>query len=164
MSERAHFALLVQYNEWMNEKLFAAAATLPTEPWLADRGAFFSSIAGTLNHIVAGDTLWLRRFAMHPSRFAVLRPLLAWPAPPSLDAIYSSELQRCVRAGANSTRLSGSWCKRSARPTCWRWCPMFSWRLGRRAPDGACYGAGRSAAMYAGSPEIVLCPVPGMTT
>lgn len=92
MSERAHFALLVQYNEWMNEKLFAAAATLPTEPWLADRGAFFSSIAGTLNHIVAGDSLWLRRFAMHPSRFAVLQPLLAWPAPPSLDAIYSSEL------------------------------------------------------------------------
>lgn len=92
MSERAHVVLLAQYNEWMNENLYAAAATLPADAWLVDRGAFFGSIAGTLNHIVAGDTIWLRRFAMHPSRFAVLQPLLAWPAPPSLDAIFSSDL------------------------------------------------------------------------
>jgi len=92
MSECAHLVLLAQYNEWMNEKLFAAAASLSTDAWLAERGAFFGSIAGTLNHIVAGDTIWLKRFAMHPSRFAVLQPLLAWPTPASLDAIYSREL------------------------------------------------------------------------
>lgn len=92
MSECAHFVLLAQYNEWMNEKLYAAAASLPPGAWLAERGAFFGSIAGTLNHIVAGDTIWLKRFALHPSRFAVLQPLLAWPAPASLAAIHSLEL------------------------------------------------------------------------
>lgn len=92
MSECAHFVLLAQYNEWMNEKLYAAAAKLPPDAWLVERGAFFGSIAGTLNHIMAGDTIWLRRFAQHPSRFAVLQPLLAWPVPVSLGAVHSLEL------------------------------------------------------------------------
>ena len=89
MSERAHVVLLAEYNEWMNAKLYAAAATLPREAFLADRGAFFGSIAGTLNHIVAGDTIWLRRFA---TRHRVLQPLLDLPAPAGLDAIYSTDL------------------------------------------------------------------------
>ena len=89
MSERAHFVLLAEYNEWMNAKVYEAAATLPQEALLADRGAFFGSIAGTLNHIVAGDTIWLRRFAAH---HAVLQPLLDLPAPSGLDAIHSTDL------------------------------------------------------------------------
>jgi uncharacterized damage-inducible protein DinB len=92
MSERAHFALLAQYNTWMNDKLYAAAGTLPRAALLADRGAFFGSIAGTLNHIVAGDTIWLRRFATHPARFAALQPLLDLPAPASLGATHSTDL------------------------------------------------------------------------
>ncbi|MES2017032.1 MAG: DinB family protein [Pseudomonadota bacterium] len=92
MSERAHFALLAQYNAWMNEKLYAAAAKLPREELVAARGAFFGSIAGTLNHIVAGDTIWLRRFAMHPARFSALQPLLEMPAPAGLDASHSDDL------------------------------------------------------------------------
>ena len=89
MSERAHVVLLAEYNEWMNAKLYAAAATLPREALLADRGAFFGSIAGTLNHIVAGDTIWLRRFA---TQHAILQPLLDQPAPAGLDAIHSTDL------------------------------------------------------------------------
>ena len=92
MSERAHFVLLAQYNEWMNAKVYAAAAALPSNAWLADRGAFFGSVAGTLNHIVAGDTIWMRRFATHPTRFAALEPVLAWPAPAALDTRYSDDL------------------------------------------------------------------------
>jgi uncharacterized damage-inducible protein DinB len=92
MSERAHFALLAEYNEWMNTKVYAAAAGLAPQALLQDRGAFFGSIAGTLNHIVAGDTIWLRRFAMHPARFAALQPLLDLPAPASLTATHSTDL------------------------------------------------------------------------
>ncbi len=91
MSERAHFVLLAQYNEWMNAKVYGAAAALPPDVWLAERGAFFGSIAGTLNHI-AGDTIWMRRFATHPARFAALEPVLAWPAPAALDTRYSDDL------------------------------------------------------------------------
>lgn len=92
MSERGHFMLLGEYNEWMNAKLYGAAAALPAAALNADRGAFFGSITGTLNHIVAGDTIWLRRFAMHPARFDALQPLLALPAPAGLAAIHSSDL------------------------------------------------------------------------
>ena len=92
MSERAHLVLLAQYNEWMNVKLYGAAGTLPAAQLLEDRGAFFGSIIGTLNHIVAGDTIWLRRFATHPARFAALQPLLDWPAPAGVEAIHSRDI------------------------------------------------------------------------
>lgn len=80
MSEHAQFVLLAEYNEWMNAKVYAAAAALPFDALNADRGAFFGSIIGTLNHIVAGDTIWLRRFG------------LDLPAPDGLTAIYSRDL------------------------------------------------------------------------
>lgn len=92
MSERAQIVLLGEYNEWMNAKLVAAAAGLTPDALNADRGAFFGSIMGTLNHIVAGDTIWLRRFAMHPARHAALQPVLDLPAPDGLAAIYSTDL------------------------------------------------------------------------
>lgn len=92
MSERALFVLMGQYNAWMNAKLYEAAAALPADALNADRGAFFGSIIGTLNHIVAGDTIWMRRFATHPARFAALQPLLALAPPGGLTATFSTDL------------------------------------------------------------------------
>lgn len=51
-----------RYNRWMNEKLFAAAATLSDEQRKRDCGAFFKSIHGTFNHLLLGDRVWLARF------------------------------------------------------------------------------------------------------
>jgi uncharacterized damage-inducible protein DinB len=92
MSERAHCVLLGQYNAWMNVKLYEAAARLAPQALCADRGAFFGSLIGTLNHIVAGDTIWLRRFATHPARFDALQPLLAEPPLTDLSAMFSTDL------------------------------------------------------------------------
>ncbi len=92
MSEREHFQLLAQYNEWMNLKLYDAAAQLPAHQLDADRGAFFGSLMGTMNHIVAGDTIWLQRFATHPARHAALDPLRALARPDGLAAIFSTDL------------------------------------------------------------------------
>ncbi len=50
-----------RYNAWANERLYAAVATLPAEEIGRDRGAFFGSILGTLNHILVGDRAWLGR-------------------------------------------------------------------------------------------------------
>jgi uncharacterized damage-inducible protein DinB len=76
----------------MNAKLYAAAATLPKAVLSADRGAFFGSILGTLNHIVAGDTIWLRRFMAHPSDLSSLKVMVEIPAPTSLAHTYSDDL------------------------------------------------------------------------
>lgn len=91
MSEHANLMLLAQYNTWMNAKLYEAAAGLPAAALNEDRGAFFGSLMGTLNHIVAADTIWLKRFAALSSS-DVLDPVRALPAPGALAAIFSAEL------------------------------------------------------------------------
>ncbi len=51
-----------RYNRWMNDKLYAVAAT-PSDPARKrDVGAFFKSIHGTFNHLLLADRVWLGRF------------------------------------------------------------------------------------------------------
>ncbi|MDX2093347.1 MAG: DinB family protein [Kofleriaceae bacterium] len=52
---------LARYNRWMNDKLYALAATLPDEVRKRDSGAFFKSIHGTFNHLLVADRIWLGR-------------------------------------------------------------------------------------------------------
>lgn len=54
--------MMAGYNQWANERLYAAAAGLPDADYRADRGAFFGSVHRTLNHILVGDRIWMRRF------------------------------------------------------------------------------------------------------
>jgi uncharacterized damage-inducible protein DinB len=53
---------LARYNRWMNEKLYALAASLSDEERRRDRGAFFRSIHGTFNHLLVADRVWMGRF------------------------------------------------------------------------------------------------------
>lgn len=55
-------AALARYNRWMNDKLYALAATLSDETRKRDAGAFFKSIHGTFNHLLLADRVWLARF------------------------------------------------------------------------------------------------------
>ncbi|MBZ0147271.1 MAG: DinB family protein [Pseudorhodoplanes sp.] len=50
------------YNAWANERLYEAAARLSDADYRADRGAFFKSMHGTLNHLLVADRIWMRRF------------------------------------------------------------------------------------------------------
>lgn len=93
MPTREDIILFASYNASMNGRLYAAAALLPKEVLGADRGAFFGSIIGTLNHIVAGDTIWLRRFMAHPANFASLKVMADIAAPTGLAHRYSEELE-----------------------------------------------------------------------
>lgn len=62
MSPTDHYALMARYNRWMNQKLYAICADMPDAERKRDRGAFFKSIHGTLNHLLFGDTVWMGRF------------------------------------------------------------------------------------------------------
>lgn len=53
--------LMVRYNTWQNTSLVAAADSLTDEARWKDRGAFFKSIAATLNHLYWADALILQR-------------------------------------------------------------------------------------------------------
>lgn len=94
--------LLAAYNADMNRKLYEAAARLPAAALAADRGAFFGSLLGTMNHLVAGDTIWLTRFARHPAAFTALAALRDASIPTSLTQSYGDDLPTLL---AHRTRL-----------------------------------------------------------
>lgn len=54
--------VMARYNAWQNTNLNDAAATLDDAALRVDRGAFFGSILGTMNHLLWGDVMWMSRF------------------------------------------------------------------------------------------------------
>lgn len=64
-----HWQLMAEYNARANTILYDAVAQLPDTEYRKRRPAFFSSIHGTLNHILLGDRIWMTRFegGVHPS-------------------------------------------------------------------------------------------------
>ncbi len=59
---KQHFAMMAGYNAWCNERVYEVAALLPDASYRADRGAFFKSVHGTLNHLLVADRIWMKRF------------------------------------------------------------------------------------------------------
>ena len=100
--------MFADYNAWANERLYGAVARLPDSDYRADRGAFFKSLHGTLNHILVGDKVWMRRFTgegdLPPRLDATLHENLPelWAARQSEDARirnYVATLDETALAG-----------------------------------------------------------------
>jgi len=53
---------MAAYNAWQNSGLIDVVQAMDEEDLRADRGAFFGSIWGTLNHLLWADALWVSRF------------------------------------------------------------------------------------------------------
>ena len=64
------------FNAWANEHLYAACAQVGETAIHADRGAFFRSIFGTLNHILLVDILYMDRLQGRKSTFKGLDDIL----------------------------------------------------------------------------------------
>jgi uncharacterized damage-inducible protein DinB len=84
MTER--YRRLAIYNFWANRRLYDAAAQVGDADYRANRGAFFKSLHGTLNHLLVGDRIWMRRFTG------------AGDAPAKLDAILFEDMAELRRA------------------------------------------------------------------
>jgi uncharacterized damage-inducible protein DinB len=82
---------MAEYNQWMNQKLYEACAKLPAAVIAENRGAFFGSILGTLNHLLVGDTVWLKRFAS--TGISALEVMNRVPHPESLDSILFDKFE-----------------------------------------------------------------------
>ena len=61
-----YFNIMARYNQWMNERIYGVCTDIPDDERKMDRGAFFKSIHGTLNHLLLADRLWLGRFKKQP--------------------------------------------------------------------------------------------------
>ena len=77
---KEHYAAFARYNTWANRRLYDAAAQLSDADYRADRGAFFKSMHGTLNHLLTADWVWMHRFTGEG------------PSPTRLDAIHHDTL------------------------------------------------------------------------
>ena len=86
---KSRYRMFAGYNAWCNERLYDAAALVSDADYRADRGAFFKSLHGTLNHILVADRIWMRRFTGVGER------------PPSLDAILYEDFA-ALRAARRS--------------------------------------------------------------
>jgi uncharacterized damage-inducible protein DinB len=78
---KAHFQMFAAYNQWANATLYEAARFLPDADYRRDRGTFFKSVHGTLNHILVADRIWMKRFTGEGD------------APKRLDAVICDDLQ-----------------------------------------------------------------------
>ena len=85
----SRYRMFAGYNVWCNERLYDAAATVSDAEYRKDRGAFFKSLHGTLNHLLVGDRIWMRRFTG------------VGDLPPSLDAILYDDFA-ALRAARRS--------------------------------------------------------------
>jgi uncharacterized damage-inducible protein DinB len=92
MSYLDHVRLMATYNDWMNGKIYDAAERMTDDELWRDRGAFFGSIAGTMNHLLVTDIMWLHRFAGQRAASPALDPVMAMAKPTALDEILYSEL------------------------------------------------------------------------
>ena len=61
MTAIANFQLLANFNAWANMKIFSACKELDDAEYKKDRRAFFSSIHGTLNHLLVVDRVYISR-------------------------------------------------------------------------------------------------------
>lgn len=92
MSEVNQLILLAEYNQLMNKRQYAAAANLSKVQIGEDKGAFFKSVLGTLNHILVGDIIWLKRFAEQPSSIESLSYIREMEKPGKLNSVLFTDM------------------------------------------------------------------------
>lgn len=56
-----HFTRLAAYNAWANARLYDAATALTDFERKRDVKGYFTSLHGTLNHLLGADRIWLHR-------------------------------------------------------------------------------------------------------
>jgi uncharacterized damage-inducible protein DinB len=81
-----HYRMFADYNRWANRRVYAAVSELSDSKYREDKGAFFGSLHGTLNHILVADRIWMKRFTKEGE------------APSRLDAILHEDLNGLTAA------------------------------------------------------------------
>jgi len=92
LSEKSQLILMAKYNQLMNQRIFEASGKLSITILNEDKGAFFKSIIKTLNHIMIGDILWLKRFMKHPTEYTSLKQVRGFLSAEKLDQILYDDI------------------------------------------------------------------------
>ncbi|WP_315920342.1 DinB family protein [Mesorhizobium sp. SP-1A] len=92
---KRHFMMFAAYNQWANARIYDAAGDLSDEEFGRNVGAFFGSMSGTLNHLLAADRIWMKRFTGEGDAPAALDTLIHKTLP-ALRAAREAEDRRIV--------------------------------------------------------------------
>lgn len=95
--------LMARYNAWQNRSLVATADGLSSAERWKDRGAFFQSIAATLNHLYWADAIMLQRLMGNLRPEETLKHSLASPS--DWDDFKTRRAQRDQEIENWATRL-----------------------------------------------------------
>ncbi|PYF83540.1 putative damage-inducible protein DinB [Marinomonas alcarazii] len=92
MSVKENMQLMASYNQWMNQAIYKAVGELSRADLVADKGAFFGSVLGTLNHNLVADIIWLKRFADHFTELSSLDLVRTLERPAALNTQLFDDL------------------------------------------------------------------------
>ncbi|PYE35805.1 putative damage-inducible protein DinB [Rhizobium sp. PP-F2F-G38] len=92
-----HFRMFAAYNSWANDRIYAAAEVLGEEGRRRQTGAAFGSLHGTLNHLLATDRIWMKRFTGKGD------------APTTLDAVLFEDFEPLRAARVVEDRRLATW-------------------------------------------------------
>ncbi|MCB4769245.1 damage-inducible protein DinB [Ancylobacter sp. Lp-2] len=95
------YLTLSRYNAWANRRIYRAAAQLSPLQFREDRGTFFRSVHGTLNHLLVTDRIWMKRFTGMGEIAAHLDAILF----EDLDALERARLDEDARIITFATAL-----------------------------------------------------------
>lgn len=84
--------LLARYHFWATQRLSLSLQFVSKEDFFKDQKLFFKSIAGTLNHLLVADQLWLTRFTQGIS------------LPLSLDQLLENDREPLMYQFVNNTK------------------------------------------------------------
>lgn len=97
------------YNTIMNERIVSVCMTLDPEILWEDRGAFFHSIMGTLNHLLVADRIWLHRFRHYPWQTSTWTERIDFPLPQALDECPYRTLELYAQARSRMDETIRLW-------------------------------------------------------
>lgn len=106
---KQQFEMFAAYNAWANGVIYDAASALSADEFNSDRGAFFGSLAGTLNHLLCADRIWMKRFTGTGEAPKALNTVLHAELAP-LRAARDAEDARIVQwiGGISDDQLTGT--------------------------------------------------------
>ena len=108
MEATKRYRMFAGYNAWANERLYDAAAKLTDADYRSDRGAFFKSMHGTLNHMLVADRIWMRRFTGQGEAIRQLDAILFENLPALRDARRAEDRRISDYAdGLDEAKLTG---------------------------------------------------------
>ena len=107
MITAAYCQVMAEYNSWMNRRLYESCNDIDDHERKRDKGAFFGSIHGTLNHILYGDLASMARFTGEPKEV----PELGVNLYDDFSDLWQSRRSLDDRISTWSSSLSEDWLK-----------------------------------------------------